>query len=355
MNNKKSGVVILLVLAVVSSIYFIFFWNYATESTSEIVKPEQASSDIVAEAKVVPVRMVTLSFSSGGVVRDIYTSAGARVNAGDPLVKLREYDEAEAELNRAEADLRRARATLGDLKETAETDVAVAQSKIKKGISTLKTLDADLKRTEQLNRDGIVSPQTLDQSRDKYESVRAELQINQTEYETAMAHRKYATEQWNAMIENRLERDRVAYHAENIRVAVANILSAQAAVDKARLALAERQLRAPFSGIIGKLELKKGEYIAAGATVATLADLSEWQVETTDLTELGVVKTKIGASVDITFDALEGFHLPGRVVKIQPMGEDRHGDILYTVTVKPDRIEPRLQWNMTATVTIRAS
>jgi len=56
-------------------------------------------------------------------------------------------------------------------------------------------------------------------------------------------------------------------------------------VAKAQLALADRELRAPFSGIIGKLDLKKGRIHSAGTTVATLADLSEWQIETTDLTD----------------------------------------------------------------------
>lgn len=355
MSKKRLLIVILLLIATLGVFYLISARRSAKDSAATSLQPETAPADIIAEAKVVPARTVTLSFSTGGVVGEIYGMAGARVNAGDPLVKLREYDEAEAAIKQAEANLRQSKAVLGDLKETAETETAIAESKIEKSTSALKNLQEELRRAEELHRAGILSAQALDQVRDRYEAGRAELRINQTEYRTASAHKKYASGQWDALTHNGLKPDVSAYHSENIRAAVANILAAQAALEKAKLTLADKLLRAPFSGIIGKLDLKVGEYIAPGFTVATLADLSNWEVETTDLTELSIVKTRMGAPVDITFDAIEGFHLQGHVVKIQPMGEDRHGDILYTVTVRPDHGDPRLQWNMTATVTIKAS
>jgi hypothetical protein len=44
--------------------------------------------------------------------------------------------------------------------------------------------------------------------------------------------------------------------------------------------------------------------------------------------------------------------LPGKVTRIDAFGQDKHGDITYTVVIAPDRPEARLHWNMTATVTI---
>jgi len=40
---------------------------------------------------------------------------------------------------------------------------------------------------------------------------------------------------------------------------------------------------------------KPGEYVAAGATLVDLADMSAWQIETTDLTELNVVSVRAAA------------------------------------------------------------
>jgi HlyD family secretion protein len=83
-----------------------------------------------------------------------------------------------------------------------------------------------------------------------------------------------------------------------------------------------------------------------------LADLSSWQIETEDLTELNVVRVREGDAVTISFDALPGFELPGTVSAIEPLGANRQGDIVYTVVVTPDSWDERLRWNMTATVQI---
>jgi len=40
------------------------------------------------------------------------------------------------------------------------------------------------------------------------------------------------------------------------------------------------------------------------------------------------------------------------ILKIRPFGEKKQGDIIYTVLIKPDYFEPKLQWNMTTTVYI---
>jgi HlyD family secretion protein len=82
--------------------------------------------------------------------------------------------------------------------------------------------------------------------------------------------------------------------------------------------------------------------------------MASWQIETSDLTELNIVKVKPGDQVTITFDALPGFELPGTVTQIEGFGQNRQGDIVYSVTVQPDRQDPRLKWNMTASVSIDA-
>jgi HlyD family secretion protein len=65
-------------------------------------------------------------------------------------------------------------------------------------------------------------------------------------------------------------------------------------------------LRAPFAGVIAKLSAVAGEDAAPGVMMAQVADLSDWHIETTDLTELNVVNVKEGDQVIVTFDALPG-------------------------------------------------
>jgi HlyD family secretion protein len=73
-------------------------------------------------------------------------------------------------------------------------------------------------------------------------------------------------------------------------------------------------------------------------------------VETTDLTELNINNIQEGDAVKITFDAIPGLELSGTVLRIQSLGQNKQGDITYKVTVKLDKQDDRLRWNMTALV-----
>jgi HlyD family secretion protein len=140
-----------------------------------------------------------------------------------------------------------------------------------------------------------------------------------------------------------------------LAVARAQVSSAQADLALARLNLADMELRAPFAGVVAAVDLRANEYATAGSVAVRLADLSAWQIQTDDLTELSVANIHEGAPATITFDALPEVALPGRVSRIKGFGENRQGDITYTVTITPDKLDPRLRWNMTAAVSITAN
>ena len=44
--------------------------------------------------------------------------------------------------------------------------------------------------------------------------------------------------------------------------------------------------------------------------------------------------------------------MTGHVVQIKGYGENKQGDIVYTVVVKLDQQDERLRWNMTAKVSV---
>ncbi len=149
-----------------------------------------------------------------------------------------------------------------------------------------------------------------------------------------------------------LELARAGARREEVAVAEAEVAAAEATVSQARAALADTELRAPFAGTVAALDVRPGEQVAPGAPVARLADLSAWQIETDDLTELGVVAVKPGAPVTISVDAIPDLELQGRVVSVQPLGESKRGDITYRVVIQPERQDERLRWNMTTAVSI---
>jgi HlyD family secretion protein len=158
--------------------------------------------------------------------------------------------------------------------------------------------------------------------------------------------------------------------AEEIAVAQGDVDVAVALMQEALVALAETELRAPFDGTVTGLAIERGETVSPGTPVLQMADLSNWQIETLGLTELDVANIEIGAAVDITFDALPGLALPGRVQSIRPVGapsqvaladglfsqqdlsidEQLNGDIVYRVRIEPEGHDGRLLWRMSALV-----
>jgi HlyD family secretion protein len=121
----------------------------------------------------------------------------------------------------------------------------------------------------------------------------------------------------------------------------------------ARATLANMELRAPFTGTVATIDLKPGAYISPGADVLLLVDDSDWRVETTDLTELNVVRIREGNPANITFDALPDIKFEGNVLKISSLGENRQGDITYRVESNLKGFDKRLKWNMTCSISIQ--
>jgi HlyD family secretion protein len=140
--------------------------------------------------------------------------------------------------------------------------------------------------------------------------------------------------------------------AQEIAAADAAVDRAEAGLRQAQASLDDTALFAPFDGTLAVLHVKEGEQVAAGRPVVELADLASWQVETDDLTELDVVGVQVGDGARLTFDAVEGLELAGTVQRIKPRGEEKRGDVTYTVVIRLDDQDPRLRWRMTAVAEI---
>ncbi len=82
--------------------------------------------------------------------------------------------------------------------------------------------------------------------------------------------------------------------AETIAAAEADLTQAQTALMQRQLELADTELHAPFTGTVASLNLETGEQVVAGSPVAQLADLTDWRIETDDLTEINVVYVHVG-------------------------------------------------------------
>ncbi len=137
----------------------------------------------------------------------------------------------------------------------------------------------------------------------------------------------------------------------DVAAAAVAVTQAEAAHTRAHAALNELTLRAPFTGAITSLEINPGEMVQPGEVVLTLADLTNLQVETTDLSERDVARVQVGQEVEVLVEALnETF--PGRVIRISPQANVIGGDVVYAVVIAFEEQPSDLRWGMSADVEI---
>lgn len=138
---------------------------------------------------------------------------------------------------------------------------------------------------------------------------------------------------------------------EEIAVAEAEIRAAHATLNQAQSVLTDMELRAPFDGVIAILDVAVGEYVTPSNSIVRIADTSEWEIETSNLTELDVLGITEGEQVSMTFDALPDETLGGVVKYVRPFGESVTQETFYKVVIIPEVHDSRFLWNMSSFIT----
>lgn len=138
---------------------------------------------------------------------------------------------------------------------------------------------------------------------------------------------------------------------EHIDAANADIERAQASLQAAQATLAQATLTAPFDGVIAAVEISPAETVVPGQQVIMLGNLSNFRVETTDLSERDAPLVKVGQKATVSVSALNE-QFPGKVVDVSRISSTVGGDVVYKVTIEFDTQPTGLLWGMTTDVDI---
>jgi HlyD family secretion protein len=372
-----------------------------TPADIPIVRSEAGA---IAEGRIVPRAHVSLTPALGGRVMEVLVAEGDEVEAGQLLVRLDDGQQ-RAALAEAQAALAGARANLARVTagaepeqiaaaeagvEVARTAVSVAAGALAAAQSGLAQVQAGASAEElgiaqhqlELAKNALFAAQgqrdalcgqaealglagmcdsAQGQVQQAEEQVRiAELQlalVQRGASADAVAIAEAQVQQATGQLAGAQARVSEAEAAlalllkgatpEALAAAEAQVAQAEAAVRRAEVALAETELRAPLSGRVAALHAKVGEILSPAAPAVQIADLSVWEVETDDLTELEVVTVSVGQAVTLVPDALPDLRLAGRVAAIQDVFGQRSGDITYRVRIALEESDPRLRWGMT--------
>lgn len=298
----------------------------APATPTTVAQPVKATSKIVAEGKVVPVKSANLAMAVGGIAAEVLVKEGDSVQTNQPLVRLASAQQ-QAAVATAQASLSRAQAARQKLFQgpddnqltAARADLANAQAALKQAQAAYDQAGG----ASNPNVGMLPTSLALEQAYNNYTAAKARLDTLQE-----------------------------PPHPADIAAADADIAVAQADLSRAQAALADTELHAPFAGTISTVDVNPGEEVTPGTEIVRLADFSAWEIQTTDLTEINIVKVSVGDTATLSFDAIPALESTSKVSRIKSLGENRQGDIVYTVAVQPAKMDDRLRWNMTAKVSI---
>ncbi len=177
---------------------------------------------------------------------------------------------------------------------------------------------------------------------------------NYNAYQAALKAQDSALGTAQALIDQRtaeLTLKQATARQSDIDLAKANILSAQGQLESASANFEHTILRAPASGTITRVDIKIGELAQALKDIMTLQDVKNVYLEA-NINEANITSIKLGAPVDITFDAFNTDQIfKGTIMKIDPSSTIISGVVNYKITANILNA-PDLRPGMTANMTI---
>ena len=113
--------------------------------------------------------------------------------------------------------------------------------------------------------------------------------------------------------------------------------TAQAQVEAQRALVAQKTIRAPFSGVLGIRKVNLGQYVAPGAAVVSLQQLDPIYLDFS-LPEQEIGKMVLGTRIRASVDALPGQVFEGEVTAIEPQVDANTRNFKVQATLpNPDR------------------
>lgn len=245
---------------------------------------------------------------AAGKVANVSVNVGQFVGQGAVIAVLDDRDarlqlsSARAGVNQAIAAVRQAEARLGlgpNGSFTASTipEVKAANANYQQALAELRQAEANEKRYRELVETGDVAVIT-------YEGFR-------TARETARARANSAKEQLDAA------GNAARQNNQAIRSAQANVEAARTQVASAEQAIADRTIRAPFSGFISARPVAVGEFVSTASVIATILRSNPIKAQL-QVAESEVPMIGIGRGVSVTVDAYKDRSFAGTVTAVNP-------------------------------------
>lgn len=133
----------------------------------------------------------------------------------------------------------------------------------------------------------------------------------------------------------------------DIESAKLNVVTRQNALNDAKSKYADYTIKAPFTGTLATLTVKKNDTVSSGTSLGT--EITKQKFAEIQLNEVDAAKVKQGQKATLTFDALDGLSLAGQVATVDSIGTVTQNVVNYKVAIsidsEDDRIKPGMSVN----------
>ncbi len=300
-KKRSKGFLIVLIALVVAGAWFgITKYNHAQH--------HEETDDAQVEANISPI-IPRVS----GYVKEVKVRDNDKVKKGDTLLVLDDRD-LQIKVGQAEAALATAKSMLG----SAEAAGAAARSNI--GSSRA----ADVVSAAQIETAKVTVWRT-NQDYDRYANLIKDHSVTQQQFEEKLAAKQTAERQLAVLLEQQkqaiTQTSAVSSQSRatgaQVDVATATIKQREVDVNDAKLNLSYAVILAPADGLVSKVNVQVGQFLAAGqSTFSVVLDNTIWVVA--NFKETQYDKIQIGQRVIVDVDAVPGHDFEAKVGSFAP-------------------------------------
>jgi HlyD family secretion protein len=317
------GVAVVLLLASLGMARLVKGTSIDPNKLAKVTRGDVARS-VVATGKIQPITEVEVKSKASGIVEKLYVDINYQVKKGQPLAQL-DQEEILAQVEAQRAQLSAAQANVSTFEANIEQD------KVNAAAPDLPMYKATLDRNLEMQKQGIVSHQALDDTN--------------RDYLAALTRRNSAQAQ-------------IGVDAARLKQAHAQVLQSQASLKQLEEQLGYTTIVAPMDGVILSRDVEIGDAVSSILVLGSTATLVMTEGDTTEVYVQGKVDEADIAHVYMSQPArikVESFRdrmFYGKVTKIAPMGVEKDNVTTFEVRVSINNPGGELKANMTANAEI---
>jgi len=328
-KSKKLWIIlgsVLTVLVIGAGIALVHLANGDPIDPNKIAKVTRGdvARSVVATGQIQPITKVEVKSKASGIVQKLYVDINDRVRKGQELAQL-DQQEIQAQVDAQRAQLASAEANV------TTYEANIEQDKVNAAAPDLPMYKATLDRNVEMNKEGIVSHQTLDDAN--------------RDYLAALTRRNSAQAQ-------------VGVDTAKLKQARAQVLQSQDSLKQLEEQLGYTTIVAPMDGVILSRDVEMGDAVSSilvlGSTatlVMTEGDTSEVYVQG-KVDEADIAHVYLGQPARIKVESFRDRLFNGKVTKIAPMGVEKDNVTTFEVRVSINNPGGELKANMTANAEI---